>query len=146
MLFFSVLFFFFFNDTATTEIYTLSLHDALPTSTQAGSAPNGSRKVTPTTPEVRSARSSRSTPSASAGSIWAGTMPTAPAPATAATSSGVVTPPIGACCNGSRQPSSSVNGVVSIGGSSRSCQRGVAEQQALAAEPGEVDLGHGPLA
>src|SRR6267142_2156134 len=25
--------FFFFNDTATTEIYTLSLHDALPTST-----------------------------------------------------------------------------------------------------------------
>src|SRR6266496_6023709 len=26
------LFFFFFNDTATTEIYTLSLHDALPTS------------------------------------------------------------------------------------------------------------------
>src|SRR3712207_8755419 len=32
------LFFFFFNDTATTEIYTLSLHDALPictTSTRA---------------------------------------------------------------------------------------------------------------
>src|SRR2546430_14138472 len=27
---FSKLFFFFFNDTATTEIYTLSLHDALP--------------------------------------------------------------------------------------------------------------------
>src|SRR5688572_32492750 len=26
----SVIFFFFFNDTATTEIYTLSLHDALP--------------------------------------------------------------------------------------------------------------------
>src|SRR2546430_4506449 len=26
----SYLFFFFFNDTATTEIYTLSLHDALP--------------------------------------------------------------------------------------------------------------------
>src|SRR2546426_2329654 len=26
------LFFFFFNDTATTEIYTLSLHDALPIS------------------------------------------------------------------------------------------------------------------
>ena len=25
-----VLFMFFFNDTATTEIYTLSLHDALP--------------------------------------------------------------------------------------------------------------------
>src|SRR2546430_12467492 len=27
-------FFFFFNDTATTEIYTLSLHDALPISDQ----------------------------------------------------------------------------------------------------------------
>src|SRR2546430_7503944 len=25
-----IIFFFFFNDTATTEIYTLSLHDALP--------------------------------------------------------------------------------------------------------------------
>src|SRR5690242_21606348 len=29
---FTVYFFFFFNDTATTEIYTLSLHDALPIS------------------------------------------------------------------------------------------------------------------
>src|SRR6266853_7053905 len=29
---FSGFFFFFFNDTATTEIYTLSLHDALPIS------------------------------------------------------------------------------------------------------------------
>src|SRR2546421_3242867 len=29
-------FFFFFNDTATTEIYTLSLHDALPICTPAG--------------------------------------------------------------------------------------------------------------
>src|SRR2546429_2239196 len=28
-------FFFFFNDTATTEIYTLSLHDALPISSRA---------------------------------------------------------------------------------------------------------------
>src|SRR5205807_10253969 len=28
----SFIFFFFFNDTATTEIYTLSLHDALPIS------------------------------------------------------------------------------------------------------------------
>src|SRR2546426_8627290 len=28
----SIVFFFFFNDTATTEIYTLSLHDALPIS------------------------------------------------------------------------------------------------------------------
>src|SRR5258708_27939261 len=30
MRFFHFSFFFFFNDTATTEIYTLSLHDALP--------------------------------------------------------------------------------------------------------------------
>src|SRR2546422_4048647 len=29
-----MLIFFFFNDTATTEIYTLSLHDALPISTR----------------------------------------------------------------------------------------------------------------
>src|SRR5258708_24054684 len=29
-------FFFFFNDTATTEIYTLSLHDALPICADAG--------------------------------------------------------------------------------------------------------------
>src|SRR3989442_425522 len=32
------LFFFFFNDTATTEIYTLSLHDALPISNRAQGA------------------------------------------------------------------------------------------------------------
>src|SRR5690348_17684576 len=31
-MFFWILFFFFFNDTVTTEIYTLSLHDALPIS------------------------------------------------------------------------------------------------------------------
>src|SRR2546429_5887050 len=30
--------FFFFNDTATTEIYTLSLHDALPISGDGGAA------------------------------------------------------------------------------------------------------------
>src|SRR5437667_7515985 len=36
------LLFFFFNDTATTEIYTLSLHDALPISTWSnGSYPAG---------------------------------------------------------------------------------------------------------
>src|SRR2546430_10077571 len=32
MLCWRIFFFFFFNDTATTEIYTLSLHDALPIS------------------------------------------------------------------------------------------------------------------
>src|SRR5208283_6078572 len=34
-----ILFFFFFNDTATTEIYTLSLHDALPSSISPCSRP-----------------------------------------------------------------------------------------------------------
>src|SRR3712207_6866797 len=33
-----ILFFFFFNDTATTEIYTLSLHDALPISVRGDHA------------------------------------------------------------------------------------------------------------
>src|SRR3989454_1407844 len=33
-------FFFFFNDTATTEIYTLSLHDALPISRASRLAPD----------------------------------------------------------------------------------------------------------
>src|SRR2546422_552677 len=40
--------FFFFNDTATTEIYTLSLHDALPisfTGTPTGSATTGTGNV-----------------------------------------------------------------------------------------------------
>src|SRR6266536_3379208 len=37
-------FFFFFNDTATTEIYTLSLHDALPISLPA---PIGTMPSTP---------------------------------------------------------------------------------------------------
>src|SRR5207245_10315545 len=34
LLFLSLFFFFFFHDTATTEIYTLSLHDALPISSR----------------------------------------------------------------------------------------------------------------
>src|SRR3712207_7899853 len=41
---FVIIYFFFFNDTATTEIYTLSLHDALPISTRASAsvqAPKG---------------------------------------------------------------------------------------------------------
>src|SRR5260370_39621392 len=36
------LFFFFFNDTATTEIYTLSLHDALPISGHSHQTPPSS--------------------------------------------------------------------------------------------------------
>src|SRR5229473_8462376 len=38
------LFFFFFNDTATTEIYTLSLHDALPIYDPRGSATEGEKR------------------------------------------------------------------------------------------------------
>src|SRR5215813_4573436 len=36
----SIIFSFFFNDTATTEIYTLSLHDALPITGRPGSSPS----------------------------------------------------------------------------------------------------------
>src|SRR5438552_12855753 len=39
-------FFFFFNDPATTEIYTLSLHDALPISLVARISPPWSRSST----------------------------------------------------------------------------------------------------
>src|SRR5690349_22887309 len=39
--------FFFFNDTATTEIYTLSLHDALPISLQAATRSRRSEKRRP---------------------------------------------------------------------------------------------------
>src|SRR5258708_29421482 len=38
---------FFFNDTATTEIYTLSLHDALPISSPSRSRPAASRRPAP---------------------------------------------------------------------------------------------------
>src|SRR3989442_2917840 len=37
--------FFFFNDTATTEIYTLSLHDALPISRSRQQMPLGPRAI-----------------------------------------------------------------------------------------------------
>src|SRR3712207_9439266 len=36
--------FFFFNDTATTEIYTLSLHDALPIYSSASTTPSRSTR------------------------------------------------------------------------------------------------------
>src|SRR5256885_11140974 len=59
-LFHADLFFFFFNDTATTEIYTLSLHDALPIS--SCSRP-GTRSPSPS--RARAARAWRR-----ASSIW----------------------------------------------------------------------------
>src|SRR5258706_2214859 len=41
------LFFFFFNDTATTEIYTLSLHDALPILISSGRPHSAGRSPSP---------------------------------------------------------------------------------------------------
>src|SRR3712207_8584145 len=46
--------FFFFNDTATTEIYTLSLHDALPISRRSSQNPARTRTAGP--PSRRPAR------------------------------------------------------------------------------------------
>src|SRR5215510_16284182 len=58
------LFFFFFNDTATTEIYTLSLHDALPSccaSSTSGSSRSASSGCSrPSAAPARSSRPSRS--------------------------------------------------------------------------------------
>src|SRR6266540_5654126 len=52
------LFFFFFNDTATTEIYTLSLHDALPIS-PGGSSEPPRPSTSPSTPPGRDRKSTR---------------------------------------------------------------------------------------
>src|SRR5256885_3812574 len=54
-------FFFFFNDTATTEIYTLSLHDALPIS--RGVARSASQKPVSSAPRSSAARTPRRTAS-----------------------------------------------------------------------------------
>src|SRR5438067_13936419 len=43
----SLVFSFFFNDTATTEIYTLSLHDALPISVGHFGAPHFTNRASP---------------------------------------------------------------------------------------------------
>src|SRR2546428_8466130 len=48
-------FFFFFNDTATTEIYTLSLHDALPISIRSPAAAASKRLRSPFTRSPRMA-------------------------------------------------------------------------------------------
>src|SRR3712207_7255490 len=52
---------FFFNDTATTEIYTLSLHDALPISTNNGTATAGSDYVAVNTTGLITAGNSSTT-------------------------------------------------------------------------------------
>src|SRR2546427_6687873 len=49
----SSLIFFFFNDTATTEIYTLSLHDALPILTRAAALRR--KKMSSSIPEALTA-------------------------------------------------------------------------------------------
>src|SRR6266705_6675954 len=49
-----ITFFFFFNDTATTEIYTLSLHDALPISATRSCGTGPATLVTCSTPLCRS--------------------------------------------------------------------------------------------
>src|ERR1039458_4476458 len=53
-----VVFFFFFNDTATTEIYTLSLHDALPISSpgRLPTIPRTRCPSPPTSPDRKSTR------------------------------------------------------------------------------------------
>src|SRR5256885_11741286 len=65
-----VFFFFFFNDTATTEIYTLSLHDALPISPRV-------RALTPATSSSRPEISTCRQPCFLASSAFA-SLPTTP--------------------------------------------------------------------
>src|SRR5438067_6394581 len=57
--------FFFFNDPATTEIYTLSLHDALPISVAPARSPWGAPPASPDTPGRRSCWGVHRTPSSS---------------------------------------------------------------------------------
>src|SRR3712207_7563981 len=58
--------FFFFNDTATTEIYTLSLHDALPISAGPGVPRRGPGPRPGTSPAARPPGRRRSVPAAPA--------------------------------------------------------------------------------
>src|SRR5438445_9220607 len=50
---------FFFNDTATTEIYTLSLHDALPICTPTGDSADRTPRTAPASFRRRRSRSRR---------------------------------------------------------------------------------------
>src|SRR5260221_4390095 len=54
-------FFFFFNDTATTEIYTLSLHDALPISGARPASRKAPRRWAPSSTETPLLRSEEHT-------------------------------------------------------------------------------------
>src|SRR5947209_18294848 len=53
-----LLFFFFFNDTATTEIYTLSLHDALPISKRECTGETNAPEVFSASPRHKADRKS----------------------------------------------------------------------------------------
>src|SRR5256885_14522827 len=61
-----IIFFFFFNDTATTEIYTLSLHDALPI--WADSSSGRGARVGASSPRRRNAGGCTGPTASSAGS------------------------------------------------------------------------------
>src|SRR3989442_9878637 len=66
--------FFFFNDTATTEIYTLSLHDALPISAVLGAGPDPDRLLRPRQPgdaPLYDDRASGRRPARESRSVWA---------------------------------------------------------------------------
>src|SRR3712207_8133251 len=56
--------FFFFNDTATTEIYTLSLHDALPISVISSDLPSAAATASPMKSSSMTWSSVRSPPGA----------------------------------------------------------------------------------
>src|SRR2546425_2391645 len=58
---YSTFYLFFFNDTATTEIYTLSLHDALPISMTRRSSVAANRRLEPTGMELGTTRSEEHT-------------------------------------------------------------------------------------
>src|SRR3712207_9589940 len=55
-------FFFFFNDTATTEIYTLSLHDALPIFTELAPGRHRSPQEAPRAPGLKMKKGQDSKP------------------------------------------------------------------------------------
>src|SRR3712207_7639815 len=56
---------FFFNDTATTEIYTLSLHDALPISARRRSSPLPRCNAATRSPTTRTSRPQPAPPTSS---------------------------------------------------------------------------------
>src|SRR3712207_8961874 len=66
---------FFFNDTATTEIYTLSLHDALPISIRSSSRrPSSPTTSTPATCVSPSTSPSTSTCCVRSSCVWGSTL------------------------------------------------------------------------